>query len=61
LYAQWLAMALQAMGVTPDEFQDIEHNADAGYGHPYVSGDYQSAHADGVVENATNPLPFIGA
>lgn len=61
LYAQWLATALQSMGVASEEFQNIEHNADAGYGHPYISGDYASVHADGVVENATNPLPFIGA
>lgn len=59
LYAQWLATALQTMGLTAQEFQDIEHNAAAGYGHPYVSGDYASAHADGVIANATNPLPFI--
>lgn len=60
LYAQWLAMALQSMGVTPEEFQTIENNAEAGYGHPFVSGDYDRAHAEGVVGNASNPLPFIG-
>ncbi len=59
LYAQWLAMALQTMGVTLDEFQSVENNAETGYGHPYVSDDYARAHADGVLANASLPLPFI--
>ncbi len=61
LYAQWLAMVLQAMGVSIDEFQDIEHNADAGYGHPYVSEEYQRAQVVGVAANASDPLPFLSA
>lgn len=59
LYAQWLATALQVMGVTREEFQDIEHNAAQGYGHPHISQEYRAAEVDGVAANASTPLPFL--
>jgi hypothetical protein len=61
LYAQWLATALQTMGVVPSEFQDVEHNAPAGYGHPYVGDEYAPSQVAGVRENASDILPFLGA
>lgn len=60
LYAQWLSMAMQVMGVGTNEFQDIEHNAEQGYGHPYIAEDYERAEVDEVAEKASDPLPFIG-
>lgn len=61
LYSQWLAMVLQRMGIERSEFQNIEHNAEQGYGHPYISEEYQRAQAAGVADNASEALPFLGA
>lgn len=60
LYSQWLAQVLQAMGLQQSEFADIPHNGAAGYGLGFVDEVYEATHADGVVENAGDPLPFIG-
>lgn len=60
LYNQWLATCLLAMGVPRSEWQNIEHNGAAGYGNPYVSTDYALTHVPGVVENASDLLPFLG-
>lgn len=59
LHAQWLAMALRVMGVEPSEFQDIEHNAPAGYGYDHVEEAYQKVQSAGVVDGASDPLPFL--
>lgn len=59
LYSQWLAMALQSLGVARSEFQGITYNADAGYGAEYVDESYAATHSDGVLENASAPLPFL--
>lgn len=61
LYSQWLAMVLQRMGIQPGDFQNIEHNAAQGYGHPYISEDYQRAQAPEVADNASEALPFLSA
>jgi hypothetical protein len=60
LYSQWLAQAMQAVGVEKSEFQGIAHNGAAGYGYPYVDEGYDATHSTGVVENASEPLPFLG-
>jgi len=59
LYSQWLAQAMQAVGVPRDEFQGIAHNGAAGYGYPFVDEGYEATHSDGVMENASDPLPFL--
>lgn len=59
LHSQWLAMALQMMGVTVEEFQNIEHNGSAGYGHPFREEPYLKVESAGVFENASEPLPFL--
>ncbi len=59
LHAQWLAMALRVMGVQSSEFQNIEHNAAAGYGYDYVEEAYEKAQSAGVVDGASDPLPFL--
>ena len=59
LYSQWLSQVLQAMGVEQREFQTVQYNGSAGYGYPFVDADYDDTHSDGVVENASNPLPFL--
>lgn len=59
LYSQWLAQAMQALGVEASEFQGIAHNGAAGYGYPFVDEGYDATHSDGVVENASDPLPFL--
>lgn len=60
LYSQWLAQAMQSMGVASSEFQGIAHNGATGYGYPFVDEGYDPTHSDGVVENASSPLPFLG-
>jgi hypothetical protein len=47
------------MGVEPSEFQDIEHNAAAGYGYDFVEEAYEKAQSAGVVDGASDPLPFL--
>ncbi len=59
LHAQWLAMVLQLMGMPRSEFQDIQHNGAAGYGYDFVEEAYEQVHSEGVVDNASNPLPFL--
>src|SRR5690606_35986981 len=58
LYSQWLAMALQSVGVSAAEFQNILHNAEAGYGAEFIDDGYAARHSEGVAENASDPLPF---
>ncbi len=58
LYSQWLAQALQSLGIERAEFQDIPNNAPSGYGFEFVDEGYDASHSDGVVENASDPLPF---
>lgn len=58
LYSQWLAQAMQTLGVQSSEFQGIAHNGAAGYGYPFVDEGYEASHSTGVVENANDPLPF---
>jgi hypothetical protein len=58
---QWLATALQAMGVPRAEWQGIRHNGAAGYGHPQISGSYRSAYVTEVRENANDFLPLLKA
>lgn len=60
LYSQWLAQVMQAMGVESAEFQGIAHNGVSGYGYPFVDEGYDATHSEGVVENASDPLPFLG-
>lgn len=60
LYTQWLAQVMQVMGVERAEFQGIAHNGAAGYGYPFVDEGYDATHSDGVFENASDPLPFLG-
>jgi hypothetical protein len=60
LYSQWLAQAMHAMAVESTEYQGIAHNGAAGYGYPFVDEGYDATHSDGVVENASDSLPFLG-
>jgi hypothetical protein len=59
LYSQWLAMVMTSLGMDPSEFQNIEYNGAAGYGYDFVEESYEKVHSDGVVENASDPLPFL--
>lgn len=59
LYNQWLATCLQAMGLPPSEWQDTPHNGPSGYGLPSIDDDYAQSHVGGVVENASDVLPFL--
>jgi len=61
LHSQWLATALQAMGLSPSEWQDIPNNATTGYGLGFISPDYTNAQQSGVKTNASTILPFLGA
>lgn len=61
LYNQWLATALQAMGLPPGEWQNIQYNASAGYGLSNTSTDYAAAQVAGVESNASNVLPGLQA
>ncbi len=58
LYSQWLAQVMQSLGVERSEFQNVTYNASAGYGFAFVDEGYDASHSDGVVENASEPLPF---
>jgi hypothetical protein len=74
LYAQWLATALQSMGLPPSEWQNVANNAAVGYsysghwltdttpaGDSDIHGNYARVLAEGVVENASAYLPFLKA
>ena len=61
LYNQWLATVLQAMGLPRSEWQDVPHNGSTGYGYPQVSPEYSQTHVSGVVDNASDILPFLRA
>ena len=52
-------MAMKLMGLDASEFQDIEYNGPAGYGYDFVEEPYQKVESAGVVENASDPLPFL--
>lgn len=61
MYNQWLATALQAMGLPPSEWQAIEHNAATGYGTSNTSEDYARVQVAGVEANASSVLPGLRA
>jgi hypothetical protein len=74
LYAQLLATALQAMGLPAGEWQSVPNNASVGYsysghwltdtspaGDADIHGNYARVLVDGVVENASQYLPFLEA
>lgn len=70
LYNQWLATALQAMGVPPSEFElwkDASGNLQKGYGTPYLGTDEKAwiAHYQSLVSpyyaKASDWLPFLKA
>lgn len=58
LYAQWLATALQALGVPRAEW---EKPGMAGYGYLVLDTGYVKPYAPGVVEGAGEFLPFLKA
>jgi hypothetical protein len=74
LYAQLLATALRAMGLPESEWQAVPNNASVGYsysghwltdtepaGDADIHGNYARVLVDGVVENASQYLPFLEA
>jgi hypothetical protein len=61
LYNQFLATTLLSMGLPPDSWQGIEHNAANGYGYPQFAPEYQAAQVPEVIENASELLPLIVA
>jgi len=56
MHRQWLATALQAMGVPPSEF---EKNGKPGYGDPLMSGNFVAAVPAQIHQNASKPVPVI--
>jgi hypothetical protein len=61
LYNQWLATLLQGMDLPASEWQGIENNAEFGYGVPQFAPEYTAAQVSGVIENASQILPFLQA
>jgi len=61
VYSQWLAQVLQAMGVSREEFEDIEHNGQAGYGLGFSDDNYSAVQLPEVLSGASSDLPFLGA
>lgn len=74
LYGQFLATALQAMGLPRSEWQNVPGNATVGYSYSAhwltgtpkpgdigLYGNYDGVLSDGVVENASEYLPFLKA
>jgi hypothetical protein len=55
---QWLATALQAMGIPPSEF---EKNGKTGYGDAYYSPSYAKAVHSDVIDKASDPVPIVAA
>lgn len=53
---QWLATALQAMGVPPAEF---EQNGKTGYGDAFYSSGYDRAVHANVINRASDPVPIV--
>lgn len=61
LYNQWLATILQSMGMPASEWQNVENNANSGYGYPQFAPEYGEAQVSGVIDNASEMLPFLAA
>jgi len=61
LQQQLLATCLQAMGLPPSEWQGVPHNGATGYGLPHIDDGYAATHVSGVVDNASDVLPFLRA
>ncbi|MDD9941662.1 MAG: DUF1552 domain-containing protein [Myxococcales bacterium] len=61
LYSQWLASILQIMGVPRSEWQNIPNNAPTGYAVDQIDPEYARAYVRGVVENASDILPWLKA
>ena len=61
LYNQFLATCLQSMGVPQSEWQSIANNGATGYGVPLVNDQYSVTHVSGVVDGASDVLPFLQA
>lgn len=55
---QWLATALQAMGIPPADF---EKNGKTGYGDAYWSAAYDKAVHANVINRASDPVPIVSA
>jgi hypothetical protein len=56
LYRQWLATLLQAMGLTPSEY---ERAGVKGYADPFVDGGWAKRYVPGVLEAAGDVVPFV--
>ena len=54
----WLGTVLQAMGIPRAEY---ERPGVPGYGQPLIGPDYRGKYASGVVESASEVLPFLTA
>ncbi len=69
LYSQWLGTAVQAMGVTPGDFElykDASGATEKGYGTPYLGDGFYPAYkvhyastSSSYFTGASNPLPFL--
>lgn len=53
---QWLATALQAMGIPPADF---EKNGKTGYGDAFWSSGYDKAVHSNVINRASDPVPLV--
>jgi hypothetical protein len=60
LYNQWLASILEGMGLPASEWQSVPSNASSGYGYPQFAEEYTAAQVAGVIDNASQMLPFLG-
>lgn len=60
-YNQWLATAMQAVGMDVSEWNSIPNNASAGYGLNNTSEEYARTQVAGVWQNANDVLPFLRA
>ena len=61
LYNQFLGTCLQAVGVPQSEWQSVPHNGNTGYGLPLIDEGYAATHVDGIVDGASDVLPFLRA
>jgi hypothetical protein len=59
MYNQWLATILRGMGLPQSEWQSVENNAENGYGYPQFAPEYTEAQVSGVIDNASEMLPFL--
>jgi hypothetical protein len=57
LYNQWLSNVLQAMGMSPSEFQQSHPDGWAGYGHASI--EFPEHHPSRLVSDANNKLPKV--